>query len=204
MHGGTNGVKSGSGRESADDGGDDDLHLIRLAQTDLLEFGRIYDKYVAVIYAYCRRRLDTDALAEDATSTIFMKALAATPNFRPGAGTVRSWLFAIAHNAVLDQIRLLNRRADRPLEDAAEAIDAAPTPEAVTIENETRREMETALTWLTEDQRRVVELRLADLTGPEIARALGISHAAVRSLQRRAVMRLRGAMCGAGKDERQP
>ncbi len=193
-------MEFGAGHCEPDESGDDDLRLIRRAQTDLLEFARIYDKYVAIIYGYCRRRLDSDSLAEDVTSAIFMKALAATPNFKPGAGTVRSWLFAIAHNAVLDQIRLLNRRADRPLEDAAEAIDASPSPETTALENETRREMETAMDWLTGEQKRVVELRLAGLTGPEIAEALGIGHGAVRSLQRRALLRMRGSMCGAGKE----
>ena len=177
-------MTTGQDRPESGESGDEDLRLIRLAQTDLVEFARIYDKYVAVIYAYCRRRLDTDALAEDVASSVFMKALAATPAFKPGAGTVRSWLFAIAHNAVLDHIRLLNRRNDRPLEAAPQAI----------------REMESALHWLTGEQRRVIELRLAGLTGPEIAQALGIEHGAVRSLQHRALMRMRGAMCGAGKE----
>jgi RNA polymerase sigma-70 factor (ECF subfamily) len=195
-------MATGEGWREANSDGDDDLRLMARAQADLLEFARIYDKYVAVIYGYCRRRLDTDALAEDVTSAIFMKALAATPNFKPGAaaGTVRSWLFAIAHNAVLDQIKTINRRADRPLEDAAEAIDASPSPEAVALTSETKREMETAMHWLTDEQRRVIELRLAGLTGPEIAATLGIGHGAVRSLQRRALMRLRGAMCGSGKE----
>jgi RNA polymerase sigma-70 factor, ECF subfamily len=193
-------MATGDGLRETDSEGDDDLRLMARAQTDLLEFARVYDKYVAVIYGYCRRRLDSDAQAEDVTSAIFMKALAAVPNFKPGAGAVRSWLFAIAHNAVLDQIRQMTRRADRPLEDAAAAIDISPSPEAVALESETKREMDAAMHWLTEEQRQVIELRLAGLTGPEIAATLGIGHGAVRSLQRRAVMRLRGAMCGAGKE----
>jgi DNA-directed RNA polymerase specialized sigma24 family protein len=47
------------------------------------------------------------------------------------------------------------------------------------------------LTRLPEGQRRVVELRLAGLTGPEVAAALGRSHDAVRSEQRRALAALR-------------
>lgn len=189
-------------RRQFENDGDDDFRLMRLVQADLMEFERIYDKYVAVIYAYCRRRLDTTALAEDATSIAFMKALAAVPSFRAGSGTVRSWLFAIAHNVVLDQIRSQNRRSIRPLDEAFDVVDGMSSPEAAAIDNETRREMETAMEWLTGEQRRVIELRLAGLTGPEIAGVLSISHGAVRSLQRRALMRLRGALCGADKDGR--
>lgn len=182
--------------------GDDDLRLVRLAQADLVEFARLYDKYIDAIYAYCRRRLDTVPLAEDATSQTFTKALATVPSFREGSGTVRSWLFAIAHNVVLDQIRRLNRRAIRPLDEALNLIDDAPSPEAAALANEAHRELTGALAWLTDEQRAVVELRLAGLTGPEIADVLNISHTAVRALQRRALLRLRGALCGVEKDER--
>lgn len=184
------------------EGGDDDLRLMRLAQANLSEFARIYDKYVDAIYAYCRRRLDTVPLAEDATSQTFTKALAAAPGFREGSGTVRSWLFAIAHNVVLDQIRWLNRRAIRPLDEALDLIDEAPSPEAAALASEAHRELAGALAWLTDEQRQVVELRLAGLSGPEIAEVLEISHTAVRALQRRALLRLRGALCGVEKDGR--
>lgn len=195
-------MTSGDGRREHAEVGDDDLRLMRAAQADLTEFAVIYDKYVAAIYAYCRRRLDTAALAEDAVGATFMKALAAAPGFKPGGGTVRSWLFSVAHNVVLDQIRTQNRRRTGPLDDALEVIDRAPSPEAAVIENETKQEMERAMEWLTEEQRQVVELRLAGLTGPEIAEVLHISHGAVRSLQRRALMRLRGALCGVERDAR--
>jgi DNA-directed RNA polymerase specialized sigma24 family protein len=48
-----------------------------------------------------------------------------------------------------------------------------------------------ALAQLPEEQRRVVELRLAGMNGPEIALALGRSHDSVRTTQRRALARLR-------------
>lgn len=54
---------------------------------------------------------------------------------------------------------------------------------------------------LPTDQRRVVELRLAGLTGPEIASVLGRSHDAVKKLQGRAIAKLRDL---AAKEERFP
>lgn len=174
---------------------------MRMAQTDLSEFARIYDKYVALIYAYCWRRLRSNVLAEDATSAVFMKALAATPGFKPGTGSVRSWLFAIAHNVTIDQFRRMSSRADHPLEAAAEIMDNSPSPETIAVRNEAARDLETAMEWLTDEQRRVIELRLAGLAGPEIAAVLGISHGAVRALQKRALMRLRGVMCGSSESE---
>ena len=52
---------------------------------------------------------------------------------------------------------------------------------------------------LPDDQRRVLELRLAGLRGPDIAHVLGRSHGAVRVAQYRAIARLR-TMLGVGGD----
>ncbi len=130
--------------------------------------------------------------AEDVTSLIFAQALAALPRYRDGV--FRSWLFAIAHNAVANHHRA--RRPVRPLDDALEVPDAAlgGSPESAAIAAEERSALSAALTQLTSDQRHAVELRLAGLTGPEIAQVLGRSHAAVKMLQLRAVDRLREHM----------
>ncbi|MGH2551154.1 MAG: RNA polymerase sigma factor [Thermomicrobiales bacterium] len=59
------------------------------------------------------------------------------------------------------------------------------------VEADERRSLHAALSLLTDDQRQVVELRLAGLTGPEIAEIVERSHAAVKMLQLRAIERLR-------------
>jgi RNA polymerase sigma-70 factor, ECF subfamily len=171
-----------------------DACLVALAQADPHEFARLYDRYVDPIYWFCYRRLESVPAAEDATSATFVKALAALPRFDPKGGTFRSWLFAIAHNVVLDHLRQATRRGDRSLESEAEIADKSPSPEASAIAGDERTALHVALAHLTEEQRQVVELRLAGLNGPEIASALGISHAAVRTAQRRALLRLRALM----------
>jgi DNA-directed RNA polymerase specialized sigma24 family protein len=146
-----------------------DEALVAAARQDRQAFGALYDRYLSPVYRYCYGRLGNREEAEDATSLIFAKALAALPSHRGGA--FRSWLFAIAHNVVL--------AARTPsLEDLAE-------------HHERRRSVQGALAHLPEEQRWVLELRLAGLTGPEIAAVLGRSHLAVRSTQCRALVHLR-------------
>ena len=70
-------------------------------------------------------------------------------------------------------------------------IDLAPGPEDLALRGETRRSVQALLARLPTEQRRVVELRLAGLTGPEIARVLGRRPEAVKSMQFRAYARLR-------------
>jgi RNA polymerase sigma-70 factor (ECF subfamily) len=183
--------------------GDDDAGLVALAQHDRRAFAPLYARYAEPVYRYCHRRLGSPEAAADATSQTFAQALAALPRYR--AGSFRAWLFAIAANVVADAHR--RRRPAVSLDEAglgaalaASLVDASPLPEEQALAAEDRRSVATLLARLTPDQRRVVELRLAGLTGPEIAAALGISVTAVRSAQFRAYGRLRRLMGDAGEE----
>ncbi|MGH2559652.1 MAG: RNA polymerase sigma factor [Thermomicrobiales bacterium] len=179
---------------------EDDAGLAARAASDRDAFARLYDRYVEAVYRYCYRRLGHREAAEDATSLVFTRALAAMPRYDAQVGSFRSWLFVIAHNVVTDRYRAA--RPVQPLDLAAEVFDPDPSPEDLAVMADQRRSVSAALAELSEEQRRVVELRLTGLTGPEIAVALGRTHATVRTTQRRALIRLR-ALLGVvpGKDQ---
>jgi RNA polymerase sigma-70 factor (ECF subfamily) len=170
---------------------EEDALLVTLALNDPAEYARLYDRYVDVIYRHCYRRFGTATAAEDATSQTFLKALAALPRFDPNAGSFRAWLFTIANNIMHDQARRATQWNLRSIDEAAEVADRSPSPEEEAVADESRLSVREAVSRLSEDQRQVVELRLAGLTGPEIAKTLGRSHGAIRTAQRRAVLRLR-------------
>ena len=167
--------------------GSDDDAVVARARHDPREFAPLYARYLDPVYRYCYRRLGSREAAEDATGAVFAKALAALPAYRDGS--FRAWLFAIAHNVVADAHR--RRRPEGPLAAAGDPVDRAPTPEELALAAEERRSVRDLLATLPPDQRRVLELRLAGLTGAEIAAALGRSVAAVKMLQLRAMTRLR-------------
>jgi RNA polymerase sigma-70 factor (ECF subfamily) len=169
---------------------DRDAELVARARRDRQAFAALYDRYLDAIYRFCYVRLGSREAAEDATSLVFTKAMDALPAYRGGA--FRSWLFAIAHNAVADA-----HRATRPVEpiEAAETIaDPTPAPDELALRHDAGRTVRASLQHLSPEQRAVVELRLAGLTGPEIASALGKSHAAVRIAQFRAFATLRDVL----------
>jgi RNA polymerase sigma-70 factor (ECF subfamily) len=172
------------------DEGEEDARLVTLALNSPAEFARLYDHYVDAIYRHCYRRLGVVAGAEDATSQTFLKALAKLPSFNPEAGSFRSWLFTIANNTMHDQARRSTQWKLHPIDAATDMPDRSPSPEEQVVANESRLSVRDALAQLTDDQRQVAELRMAGLSGPEIAKALGRSHGAVRTAQRRAVIRL--------------
>jgi RNA polymerase sigma-70 factor (ECF subfamily) len=167
-----------------------DEELALRASRDPHAFADLYGRYLDSVHRYCYRRLGSREMAEDATSLVFARALAAMPRYREGS--FRSWLFAIAHNVITDQLRAV--RISEQHEAAAELAGADPTPEDEAIAGEEASFVRGLLAQLSPDQRRVVELRLAGLTGPEIREALGRTRAWVDTTQYRAVNRLREVM----------
>ena len=177
----------------------DEAALVARAQLDRRAFAPLYARYLDPVYRYCYRRLGTREAAEDATSTVFAKALASLPAYRDGS--FGGWLFAIAHNVVADDHRRAARRPERPLDLAGDPTTADPSPEDLAVAADEGRRIRALLAELPPDQRHVVELRLAGLTGAEIAAALGRSVPAVKMLQLRAMTRLRARLgVGAAAD----
>jgi len=158
--------------------------LVRAAQADVRRFEALYDRYVGLVYRFCLRRVQNESAAEDATSTVFVKALAALPNFSLRTSSFRSWLFTIAFNVVMDQQRARLRRPEEPLGETDWRAHRDPPLDDLLVADEQRRTVSAAIARLSEDQRRVVELRLAGLNGHEISVVTGRSHGAVRSIGR--------------------
>lgn len=163
--------------------------LVAHAKRDPAAFAALYARYADRVYWYAYRRLGDRDAAEDATSRTFEKALAALPACRDDR--FRPWLFALARNAVTDALREHLRRADAPLNAAADVADARPLPADLAQADEGQRRVSALLARLPEGQRQIVGLRLAGLTGAEIAQTLGRTHVAVRVAQLRAYRRLR-------------
>jgi RNA polymerase sigma-70 factor (ECF subfamily) len=176
-----------SDRTDADEG-----VLVARAQRDPAAFAPLYRRYYEPVCRFCFLRLHDWDAAQEATSVVFVRALAGLPRLDYREGSFSGWLFTIARNVLANDRRA--RRRDEPLEEAAEVMDTAPTPEEVALDAEARRSLRALLDHLPAAQRQVVELRLAGLTGAEIARALGRSHAAVRMLQVRALDRLQALL----------
>ncbi len=168
-----------------------DAELVAHAKRDRRSFGPLYDRYADAVFRFCYRRLGSREAAEDATAQVFTQALAALPRYREG-GVFAAWLFSIAGNVVTDAHR--RRRVHQPLDAAPDPVDGDPTPEEMAIAGEERTAIMTLLANLPAEQRRAMELRLAGLTGAEVAKTMGKSHRAVKMLQFRAIAKLRVLM----------
>jgi RNA polymerase sigma-70 factor, ECF subfamily len=174
----------------------DEGELIALARRDPRAFAPLYTAYFDPVFRYCLRCLGEREEAADATQEVFARALRALPRYHDDA--FRPWLFTIAHNVIVDGYRQRGRRPpDAPFAAAEWEADPAPGPEDAALTAEAGRSVHACLARLAPDQRAVVELRLAELTGQEIADVLSRTLGSVKIAQHRGFRRL-AVLLGAG------
>lgn len=174
------------------DGSDAEL-VAQARQGDARAFALLYRRYLRQVYDFCRHRLSSQEAAEDATQTIFVKALGSVHTCRDG-DLFAGWLFGIAHHVIADTYRA-GRAPAVTLDDAPEMTDRSRSPEDEAIGSEWTRELNRLRAdCLKADDRTPLDLRLQELTDREIAVALGRSHGAIRVAQHRMVKRLRDCL----------
>lgn len=185
----------------------DDRALLAAAQTNPAAFDLLFERYGDLVLNYCYYRLGAWEEAEDAAQQVFIDAFATIGRFREhhpeAGGSVRSWLFTIAHHEVSNRRRAFARHLSAPLDRVPDPIDPGPSPEELAAAADRQGRVLGLISQLSRDQRRTVELRLAGLTDLEIATVLGKSPGAVRVAQSRAIARLRG-LIGACPNEGGP
>ncbi len=157
---------------------------------DIDAFEAVYRAWAPQMYSYCYRRMRSVENAEDATSQIFQQAFRGRAGFH--GGSIPAWLFRIAERVIVDHFRATTPTSS--IELASELMDRSPGPEMHVIQIDNAEHLERAIADLPDLRRRVIELRLAGLTSPDIARILDRSPEWVRTNQRRAVLQLRSAL----------
>jgi RNA polymerase sigma-70 factor (ECF subfamily) len=144
------------------------------------------------IYAYLIRMLRDPELAADLTQDAFVKAYR-NYNVLEKPENARAWLYQIAHRVALDHIR--RQKIIRFLPWTGENHGSAPSTERLVMDAHLSGDLQRALERIPERQRAALLLaELHDLTGLELAAALGVSHVAARALLTRARESLRQAL----------
>ncbi len=144
------------------------------------------------IYAYLIRMVRDPELAADLTQDAFVKAYRNYDTLEKPENA-RAWLYQIAHRVALDHIR--RQKIIRFLPWTGESRGAAPSTERLVMDAHLSSDMQRALEKIPERQRAALLLaELHDMTGLELAAALGVSHVAARALLTRARESLRQAL----------
>jgi RNA polymerase sigma-70 factor (ECF subfamily) len=154
------------------------------------EFEALYRSSRDDVYAYAAGLLRDRTAAEDVTALAFERAYRKRRRFNPQRGSRRAWLFGIARNAALDELRRRRR--------SAELVGEAPDP-GTAVEDRAevalrRTALRQAIATLSGRERELVALKFfAGLTNPEIAHVIGVSDTNAGTRLHRVVEKLRRA-----------
>src|SRR3954466_486602 len=77
--------------------------------TDAFDFDALYRAARDDVFAYVATLLRDRAAAEDVTAAAFERAFRKQRSYDARRGTARAWLFTIARNAALDELRRRKR-----------------------------------------------------------------------------------------------
>ena len=157
---------------------EDQALLAQVVNGDSRALDTLYDRYARVVYGMALRILGESELAEDVVQETFWRVWRRARTFQSNRGKVAAWIFGIAHNLSVDELR---RQRSRPRSvydtDATPVLrdreDSRMDVVADALENERGRLINTALQHISADQREAIELAyFGGLSQSEIAERL--------------------------------
>ena len=167
------------------------LPLTAARSRQRLDFDALYRAARDDVYAYVATLLGDRSAAEDVTASAFERAYRKQRSYTSSRGSERAWLFGIARNAALDELRRRKRSAaltEEPSDDAAMPEDQADLALR-------RAALRSALAALPPRERELIALKFhAGLDNAELAAVLGVSVSNAGTLLHRAVTKLRKAI----------
>ena len=153
-----------------------------------LDFEALYRDARDDVFAYIATLLRDRGAAEDVTAQAFERAFRKSKSFDARRGSERAWLFGIARNAALDELRRRKRSAQL----VTEPHDAEPTPDEEIDRALRRAAVRAALAGLPPRDRELIALKFhAGLDNAEIAAVLGVSVSNAGTRLHRALTKLR-------------
>jgi RNA polymerase sigma-70 factor, ECF subfamily len=160
-------------------------------QGDRNAFGKLYGKYVDIVYRYVLFRVGDKELAEDVTSETFLRALRRITSVSYQGRDVGAWLVTIARNLVLDHVKSSRFRLEVIRAEVDDGSTVQAGPEQQVLARITNAELLKCIAKLGDDQRECIALRfLQGLSVAETAELMHRNEGAIKALQHRAVRRL--------------
>jgi RNA polymerase sigma-70 factor, ECF subfamily len=161
----------------------------RARRGDQEAFAAVIRHYDPGLRALAFRLLGDRDVMDDVLQEAYVKAFKGLPRFR-GDAKLGTWLYRIAYNACLDELRRSRRRDDLPLAEELPSTSLDPGEVAVG-----REELARALAMLPHDERAAV--LLVDAQGfdyRQTSRILGVPEGTIASRLNRARASLRIAL----------
>lgn len=170
--------------------------IAKSLQGDTRAFEELLVQYQNKIYTLCFRYMGNEEDAYDMAQETFIKAFRSLQSFK-GDSSFGTWLYRIATNVCLDDIRRRKRKiatislderiATRDGEVEKDVVDSSPTADVVWEQKELQQYIEKILNHLKPEHKTVIVLRdMMELSYEEIAVVLDCSTGTVKSRLSRA------------------
>lgn len=162
----------------------------RAINGDAEAFGDLYMQHLDDIYRYVFYKVGSEKRAEDLTEQVFLQAWEALEDYEPRGHPFSSWLYRIAHNAVVDYYR--TKKEESPLEAIAFSLaDDSLGPEERLMKKREVSLLLEAMRQLSEEKQELIILRFVEgLSHARVAQILNKSEGACRVMQHRALASL--------------
>jgi RNA polymerase sigma-70 factor (ECF subfamily) len=174
--------------------------MARLSSGDADALATLYDRHAPAVFGLTRSVLRDSRLAEEATHDIFLRIWQRPELYEPKRGPFAGWLLRVARNRAID---LLRKDHEQPFQSApgtdegqaldpiAQLVDPDPDPADQATQRLQQEDVRQALSRLTPDQRRLLELAyFQGLTQREIANVVGRPLGTVKTQIRTAMQRM--------------
>jgi len=153
-------------------------------------FEELYRSSRDDVFAYVAGLLRDRSAAEDVTAAAFERAYRRAKSFNPKRGSRRAWLFGIARNAALDELRRRKRTSELTSDPAAEEV---PVDESAEVAMR-RAALRQAMSSLSARERELIALKFfAGLSTAEIASVISTGERAAAMRVQRTIEKLRRA-----------
>jgi RNA polymerase sigma-70 factor (ECF subfamily) len=171
----------------------EDLEIIKLVRNgDIGAFSFLVEKYHRNLLTFIYRTMRRRDIVEDIGQEVFLSAFQSLENFDAGRGVPFSaWLFTIARNRCISEIRKKRVRAEDPLPEDIAFPELHGDPEQHAERMERKRAIESALGILGEPFRSAIINSIEGLTINEIARNNGLPENTVKTRLFRARAKLK-------------
>ena len=158
--------------------------------------GTLFERHHRALYQFCLQITRQRALAEDVVQDTFMKVLKKAGTYR-GEGSFKAWLFHIARNEALNQLRTAKRRNTTAVDPAT--LDAELVDNRSAEQSAAGHESVVAVHRLPLAAREVIWLGRFEFDGyDDLALALGCTPSTARVRMHRAMKQLTRVLDGSG------
>jgi len=179
---------------------DDERLLARYIAGDTLAFNALYQRHRAPLWRYLTRLMGSTAIGEELYQEVWQKVIQQRTQF--SGAPFKPWLYKVAHNLALDQMRRNQRAPMQSLDDMVanfpfllDSHRSDDSPEACQLDEEQHQRLLQALAELPPEQRDVVLMKAeGDLTLEQMGELTGQGRETVKSRLRYALAKLKAVL----------